>query len=184
MKRTAFSLLLLGAVFAFSSCETNVYYDWVSASLYVTITDADGLNLLDPLSDGYLLAAGDAVLSFPDEYYIKPSVVRTLSAESSAMGTRAYFGPWVGAWVKDNPDGEPSIFIGEFNQGTDTDLTLTFADGSAVVINVYHVARSHITGPRLLTKTSVVSAPDDWNVKADLSKTYTASKANLINMDE
>ena len=183
MKRTLFSLLLLGAAFAFSSCETGIY-DWVTASLYVTITDADGQNLLDPMSEGYLLAAGDAVLSFPEGYYIKPSVVRTPYAETSAMGTRAYVGPWVGALVKDNPDGQPSLFIGEFNQGADTDLTLTFASGEAVAISVYHVARPHITGPRLLTKSSVISAPDGWNVKVDLSKKYTASEDDLIPWEE
>lgn len=181
MKKTVFSLLLLGAVFAFLSCD-DVIYDWATASLYVTITDADGSNLLDPSSPGYLLADGDALLSFPEGDHRGPSIVRSHASDSSSA-TRAYVGPWVGALVKNNPKGEPSIFIGEFNEGTDTELTLTFADGSDVVISVYHCARIAIGTPRLRTKASVVSAPKGWKVKADLSTQNVAGKDDIIYTD-
>lgn len=166
MKKTVFSLLLLGAVFAFSSCE-GVIHDWTTSYLYLTIFDEDGTNLLDSLSEGYLLAAGDAVVSFPEGYHVQPTVVKVSDSDSSSE-TRTFCEPWYGGVITTNPEGVACIRMGAFNEGTDTEVTLTFADGSEIVVSVYHCARLSIGGERLVSKESVVSAPKHWKVKAKL----------------
>ena len=166
MKKTVFSLLLLGAVFAFSSCE-GVIHDWVPSYLYLTVFDEDGTNLLDSLSEGYLLAEGDAVVSFPEGYYIRPTVVKETESAFSSY-TRDILDPWYGGVITTNPEGVACIRMGAFNEGTDTEVTITFADGSEIVVSVYHCARLSIGGERLVSKESVVSAPKHWKVKAKL----------------
>lgn len=167
MKKHLF-LCLTAATLLFASCDVVIedrIYDYITASMIVRITDAEGTNLLDTTQAGNLFEKGMGTLD-------KSQPIRTLSEYLQSPVTRMYIGPWVGAVLCKDDKGEPVLFIGEFSEGADGELTLEFADGNSVSISYSHVANlMH----RLQTRCRITDKPKGMNVSVDFSTSHGES---------
>lgn len=174
MKKHLF-LCLTAATLLFASCDIVIedrIYDYVTASMIVHITDAEGTNLLDTTQAGNLFEKGMGTLSYSSASLDKSQPIRTLSEYLQSGVTRMNIGPWVGAVLCKDDKGEPVLFIGEFSEGADGELTLEFADGNSVSISYSHVANlMH----RLQTRCRITDKPKGMNVSVDFSTSHGES---------
>ena len=161
MKKKAILSLMATAALLFTSCEELLgEWDYMSASMLVHITDDAGTNLLDTTKVGNLFEKGMGQMTLSSRDDGEP--IRTMSEYLNSTLTRAYVGPWAGAVLtKDKVDGSAVLFIGEFNEQSDSkkrEITLGFADGRCVTIEYYHRANLR---HQLETQAKVSKKTDD-----------------------
>ena len=168
MKKALLPCLAAATTLLMASCKIDdpMIYDYVTASMFVRITDDAGTNLLDTTQAGNLFEKGMGTLTVPTTRDIRTEPIRTLAEFQQSTDTRAYIGPWAGAVLCKDEKNEAVLFIGEFSEGADGELTLTFADGNTVSISYCHEANlMH----RLNTKAKVTDEPKDMHVSTDFS---------------
>lgn len=149
MKRIFFSLLL--SAFLFAGC--NIFenpngdnppdVDWYPVSVFITVRDKDGRDLLDPsLTDGYVHGT---TLKYKGETF----GVRSILTGTSTVPTKAYLARMQGLRLAQGPlSMSPTeqrncyyLVFGEIDGALDLDedLVITWKDGTEDVIH-YHCA--------------------------------------------
>lgn len=168
MKKPLLPFLAAAIVLLMASCDIDdpMIYDFATASMFVHITDDAGTNLLDTTLAGNLFEKGMGTLTISTTRDARTEPIRTLAEYQQSTITRAYVGPWAGAVLCNDEKDGPFLFIGEFSEGANGELTLTFADGTTVSVSYFHEANLiH----RLNTKAKVTDQPKGMHVSADFS---------------
>ena len=132
MKRIASILLSVVLTATFVSCDPMIW-DVAPINIYVTVYNADGQNLLDPITPNNFVGK-----EIQAEWDGQTYTADTIPAYQKRVMTREYM-PEMNGLMYVMKDGKRALYFGEINGGStweEEPLTLHWPDGSTDVITI------------------------------------------------